>query len=287
MRRLFREGGYGPRLFAALALGFVSSLFAATVAGWTLAAAERLGAPAGATAAYRDWLATGGWLKLPMWGAAIATLVTLPRAVNLPQRLVSGWFLLELGVMPFLLHTQAPPPSAEPAPVTVRERLRAILRWSYHTPGTVARIVTLSRDRDPMVREQAVVALGLNVVVSDIEHASVTRPSRFAASPVRDSLRVRLFECLGEPVERVRAEAARALWNAPLTFGRAPAAAETLAAVLDRAAGSPQPGRVAWLALDAAAGAPAPELQAAAGRFARATPDPELARYARLAAANR
>jgi hypothetical protein len=123
----------------------------------------------------------------------------------------------------------------------------------------------------------------VNLIVQDIQGSAVTRPSRFAAHPLRDSLRTRLVECLEDPVESVRAEAARGLWKAPVAFGAVPAAAETLAAMLDRAADPSRPERLVWLALDAAAGAPNASLQAAAARFAASTDDEELRRYARLA----
>ncbi len=286
MRKVWSDGGYGPRLFSGLAIGFVAALFAATLAGWGLTLAERMGLTPGTSEAYRAWLAGGGWLKVPMWGAGIATLLALRHAVNWPQRILTGWFVFEFCVMPFMVHTQSAP-SGEATPQTGRAKTRAILKWSYRSPETVARIVALSRDPDPVVREQAVIALGQNVIVADIEHSAVTRPSRFSDHPVRDSLRVRLTESLTDPSETVRAEAARALWKAPLAFGVVPAAAETLAAVLDRAEDPARPERLAWLALDAAAGAPHPALQAAAERFATTTDDAGLARYARLAAEER
>src|SRR5258708_7387057 len=64
-------------------------------------------------------------------------------------------------------------------------------------------------------------------------------PARFATLPLRDSLRLGLCELLVDPAPSVRAEAARALWKAPRAFGPVPAAAESLAAVLDRARGGP------------------------------------------------
>src|SRR4029077_5495221 len=100
-------------------------------------------------------------------------------------------------------------------PRTAEARMRAVLRWSYRTPATVLRIVAMSRDPDAKVREQATLALGVNLIVTDIERATPDRPARYAPSPVRDSLRVRLAEALHDPVEVVRAEAARALWKAP------------------------------------------------------------------------
>ena len=162
--------------------------------------------------------------------------------------------------------------------------MRAVLRWSYRTPETVSRILPLSRDPDPRVREQAVLALGVNLIVTDIERSSPVRPARYLDEPVRAALGARLRECLRDSVEVVRAEAARALWKAPRTFGVEPAAAETLAAILDRANRPGALERLSWLALDAAAGAPQPALKAAAARFAAATPDSALRRVALQAA---
>ena len=179
MRKVWSDGGYGPRLFSGLAIGFVAALFAATLAGWGLTLGERVGLAPGTSEAYRAWLAGGGWLKVPMWGAGIATLLAIRHAVNWPQRLLTGWFVFEFCVMPFMVHTQ-PAPRGEALPQTGRAKTRAILKWSYRSPETVARIVALSRDQDPVVREQAVIALGQNVIVADIEHSAITRPSRFA-----------------------------------------------------------------------------------------------------------
>ena len=288
VRRVLTEGGFGPRLFSGIALGCAAGLFAATVVGWSLTLGARAGLPLGGAAeAFRAWLASGGWLKVPMWGGAIATVLALPRAVNLPQRLIGAWFLFEFGVMPFMVHTGEAPPTADAPLAPVKTRMRAALKWSYRSPETVAKVVELSRDRDPMVREQAVMALGLNVVVDDIERATVTRPSRYSDHPVRAQLRARLDEALQDPVESIRAEAARALWKAPVAFGPAPAAAETLAAIIERAADPSRPERLAWCALDAAAAHPDPALRAAAERFAAATDDAKLARAARLAASVR
>jgi hypothetical protein len=121
--------------------------------------------------------------------------------------------------------------------------------------------------------------------VTDLEKATPMRPARYEQSPVRDSLRVRLLVALkSDPSESVRAEAARALWKAPRTFGAVPAAAETLAAVLDRAPRIGRPTRATWLALDSAAGAPDSALKSAAARFAATTSDTAIARVASLAA---
>ena len=287
MRAVFGAGGFGPRLFGGIALGCAIGLFAAAVAGWMLVLSAHAGLPTTVAAdAFRDWLASGGWLKVPLWGAAVGTLVTLPRAVNVPQHLLGGWFLFEFGVMPFLVHT-APLPAGTPPLAPQSARIRAVLKWSYRSPESVANIIELSRDPDPIVREQAVMALGLNTVVADIERATVTRPSRYTDHPVRARLRARLDEALRDPVESIRAEAARALWKAPHAFGPAPAAAETLAAVLVRANDPARPPRLAWLALDATAAHPDPALRAAADEFAGVTADAALARAARLAASVR
>ena len=81
---------------------------------------------------------------------------------------------------------------------------------------------------DPIVRQQAALALGVNLIVTGIERATPEHPSPYVGLPLRDSLRVRLLAALVDPVEDVRAEAARALWKAPRTFGTQPAAAETV-----------------------------------------------------------
>ena len=173
-------------------------------------------------------------------------------------------------------------------------KARAIRRWSYASPDGVRHILALRGDPDALVREQVALALGVNLIVSDLEHAGPTPgcptcpPARFAALPLRDSLRLGLGELLLDPAPAVRAEAARALWKSPRAFGPVPAAAESLAAVLDRARGGPTaevPERLVWLALDAATGVPYPALKRAAAGFAAATADTALSAAARRAAA--
>jgi len=176
-----------------------------------------------------------------------------------------------------------PPRPPASAPGSPSAKARAIRKWSFESPEAVARILPLSRDPDPRVRELAVLALGVNLVVADLGRATPEAPSAYATSPLRDSLRARLLETLRDSVEGVRAEAARALWKAPAAFGAHPEAADTLAAVLDRALRPEAPERLAWLALDAAAGAPYPALKHAAARFGAQTPDTALARAARRA----
>jgi hypothetical protein len=117
-------------------------------------------------------------------------------------------------------------------------------------------------------------------VTSAIEHHSDTHADQLLTSPIRDSLRTRLFAALDDPVADVRVEAARALWNAPRTFGARRAAAETLAAALDRQASLARAGRTAWLALDAAAGPPDSSLRAAVMRFSRSARDADVRRVA-------
>jgi hypothetical protein len=161
----------------------------------------------------------------------------------------------------------------------------AIRRWSYASVDGVRRVLAMADDPDPLIREQVARTLGVNLVVTDIERATPRRTARDAALGLRDSLRAGLVALLHDRAEPVRVEAARALWKAPRTFGPAPAAAETLAALLDRARRAEVPERLVWVALDAAAGVPDPRLEAAAARFARVTDDTALARAARRAAA--
>jgi hypothetical protein len=251
-------------------------------AGWLLRlAGAALGAPAPAEA-FRDYLAAGAWLWFPLWGAALGAAFAGLLAGG-ATRLFRFALALGLALAPLVLRP-AIERAAEEQPRSPRAKARAILRWSYRSPEHVRRIVGLSHDPDPHVREQAVLALGVNLVVTDIEHATGGRPARYLDSPVRGELLARLHECLLDSVEAIRAEAARALWKAPVAFGPQPAAAETLAAILDRAAAPEAVERLAWLALDAAAGTPDSALKAAAGRFAATTADSELSVVAGRAA---
>jgi len=229
-------------------------------------------------------LSPTGWIGLPTLGAGLGALASLSRS--------GGAGALRIGALAVALCAVGSalvvrPPAALPgrgAPQTPRAKVREIRRAAFRSPATVATILPYTRDADPTVREQAVLALGVNMVVSSLERATNDQPSPYAALPVRDSLRTRLLDAMTDPSEGVRAEAARALWKAPAAFGRHHEAADTLAAVLDRALRPGAVERLSWLALDAAAGAPEPGLKAAAARFAAATPDTDLARAARLAA---
>jgi hypothetical protein len=269
---------------APILAGALLAALVMVVAGWLLQAVGVLLGRPDAAAGYRDFLVAGAWAWFPLWGAALGALRTARLATTARSRLL--WLVVSLGLalLPLAWRPAITLDRDERAPATAQAKTRAVLRWSYKTPENVLRIVAISRDPDPRVREQAVLALGRNRIVTDIEHSTELRPATLLDSPVRDSLRTRLIEVLRDPVEVVRAEAARALWNAPRTFGPQPAAAETLAAVLDRAAAGPGPERLAWLALDAAAGVPDSALKRAAAAFAAATPDTALRRRALEAA---
>jgi hypothetical protein len=229
----------------------------------------------------------GGWIAAASLGAAIGMIASLRGLATRRGRTeaVLGAIALATLAVVVIARVQPPPPRAETGPDSARGKARAFLKWSYRSPAEVARLLPYAADPDPIVREQAVLAMGLNTLVTDAEKSTPMRPPRFRDHPTLDSLRTRLGHAMREdPVAPVRAEAARALWNAPRAFGPQPAAAETLAAFLDRAARSGATDRTAWLALDAAAGAPDPGLKAAAARFASATADSQLARAARQAA---
>lgn len=276
-------GGSLRRAAAAMLAGALLAAVVMVAAGWLLIAAGRLAGRPDAAAGYRAFLASGAWVWFPLWGAALGALRAATRAGG-------GWrfgllgVALGLALIPLLWRPALRDPDAAPPPT--RDGLaRAVLRWSYRSPADVLRIVAVSRDPDPRVREAAVLALGRNRIVTDIENSTPLRPATLLDSPVRDSLAARLTETLADPVEVIRAEAARALWNAPRTFGPQPAAAETLAAVLDRAGRAPGVERLVWLALDAAAGVPDARLKRAAARFAAATSDSALRRRALEAAA--
>jgi hypothetical protein len=270
---------------------FRSRLIGATIAGALLAGlATLLGGLvarlAGGTggAALAGFIASGGGPAILLWGAALGALVSLRWARAWPET----WSALLAASLALFLGWAAAGGDDEPlrsAPQGARAKVREIRRSAYRSPATVAALLPYARDPDPRVREHAALALGVNLVVDDIERATARRPSRYAGHPLRRRIRTALLAALADSVEAVRAEAARALWKAPRCFSEQPAAAETLAAVLDRAARPGAPERLAWLALDAGAGAPHPGLKRAAARFAAAASDSDLARAARRAAA--
>jgi len=236
-----------------------------------------------AAAAYRDWLVAGGWAWVPLWGAAIGLGFGAwsVRGVGRGARLLLA---AGLAALPLVWRPAVGVPVERAMPKTPAAKTLALRRWAFQDPTSVARLVPLSRDPDPTLREQAMLSLGVNLVVADLQGTTARQPSAYLRAPVRDSLRVRLEEGLRDPVEAVRAEAARALWKAPRAFGAQPAAAETLVAVLDREPRPQSPERLAWLALDATSGVPDPALREAAARFAARAPNPALASLARRAA---
>jgi hypothetical protein len=233
--------------------------------------------------AYRAWLSNGGWVWPALYGAAGAAWLGARRMDPGRGRLLARVLAVLLALAPLAWRPFVPEGVEAPLPATAEGKVRWIRRASYRSPAEVAKLLPLSRDPDPAVRARATLALGVNLIVTDVEHDRPGFPSRHAAHPLRDSLRNRLLEALRDPEELVRAEAARALWKAPRTFGVQPAAAGTLAAILERRVARPEAGREAWLALDAAAGAPDSSLRAAARRFADHSPDTALARTARAA----
>lgn len=283
-----REAGPGlaGRLSGAMLAG---ALLVPLLAVALAAALTRSPAPAGSllhTLVFRA-LGPSGWIGLPLLGAGLGALTSLAWARTVASALAVLVLGIGLGLLGAALVIRTP--SALPATGGgvargLRGKTQAIRRAAYRSPVAITAILPYAADDDPVVREQTMLALGVNLVVSGFEHASAQRPLPPAFLPVRDSLRVRLLAGLADPVEAVRAEAARALWKAPRAFGPVPKAADTLAAILDRANRPEAVERLAWLALDAAAGAPDAGLKAAAARFATATRDSELARAARLAA---
>jgi hypothetical protein len=248
-----------------------------------LAFAAEKGA-AGVGMAVRGFLVSGGWWIALLGGAGLGALGAVRWARTGRERLTSAVVALSMLVLAGVVRIEALGSIEGRPPATPRAKARSILRWSYQSPRTVAWILPYARDPDPTVREQAVLALGVNLIVSDVERATPRWPSRYAHHVLRERLRDALLVALADSVETIRAQAARALWKAPHTFGSQPAAAETLSAMLDRVQRPGAVERLAWLALDAAAGVPHPALQAAAARFAVATSDSGLAVAARRAA---
>jgi hypothetical protein len=279
-----RPERFRSRLAGALLAGALAAAAAAVAAGYLL----RFAGARIAAEAVRRFLTAGGWLWMPLWGAAAGALAALPWCRGWRTRSAVALLALLLALSPLVLRARVPEllESGSP-PRTALGKANALRRWAYRSPEAVARILPYAADPNPVVREQAALALGINLIVSDVEHADRNRPAHFAQHPLRDSLRARLRGALADPVEAVRAEAARALLKAPITFGPEPEAADTLAAMLDRADRPEALERLAWLALDAAAVSEAPALRQAAARFAARTPDTTLRRIARAALARR
>ncbi|HTK31411.1 MAG TPA: hypothetical protein VL332_05560 [Candidatus Saccharimonadaceae bacterium] len=264
---------FPARLGGAALTGALLAALLMVAAGWAMHFAH-LDHAASAFAAY---LARGGWVWIPLWGAA-ADVAAAWRDAKRPAHRVA---VVALAAVLALLPLAWRPVVVDFAervehPSTPRDKATAILRWAYRDPSSVARILPYASDADPIVREQAVLALGRNWVTSAIENRSDAHADQLLASPIRDSLRMRLLAALTDPVLDVRVEAARALWLAPRTFGAWPAAAETLAVALDHQTSLAPAGRAAWLALDASAGPADSSLRAAVVRFAQAARDTDV-----------
>ncbi len=276
----------GRRTLGALVAGALLAAVLEIVAGYALDQLARSGGSVSYALGYRAFLTAGGWLWIPLWGAALGGLRAAAWASTTRHCLAVVALSTILALLPLALRPRViENPGSTPR--TASAKTQAILKWSYRSPETVGRILDLSRDPDARIRQHAVLALGVNLIVTDIERADDQRPARYASHPLRGRLRDRLLEALrADPDPAVRAEAARALWKSPITFGTQTAAAETLALVLDRAHDPASEPRLAWLALDAAAGAPNRDLKRAAARFAAATADSDLASAARMAAAS-
>ena len=161
-------------------------------------------------------LSPTGWIGLPVLGAGLGALAALGWSGG-------GWraartlaLAVGLAVLGAFLVTRPPAelPGRGGAPRTARAKSRAILRAAFRSPATLESVLQYTRDPDPVVREQAVLALGVNLVVAGIEGAPEDRPSPYARHRLRDSLEVRLSAALTDPNEAVRAEAARAVESA-------------------------------------------------------------------------
>ena len=184
---------------------------------------------------YRQFLANGGWWLLALWGAAAGALLIGSRLASPIARTGALLGAAALVALPLVLKAQYPSDTMPRMPATAPAKRDAILRWSYRSLPGLEQTLELSRDPDPTVREQAVIALGRNLVVSDLEREDSEHPPRFATLPLRHELRERLFEVMrGDTLEMIRIEAANALWTAPRAFGSQPEAAETLRAVVAR-----------------------------------------------------
>ena len=221
MEERHREAGLiaslARRLAAPTLAGALLASLAMVAGGWLLRFAGGVAHAPDAALAYRAFLAAGAWAWFPLWGAAIGALTAAIASDQFATRLACLGVALALALLPFVVRLEVGDSDPDRArPQTAQAKMRAVLRWSYRTPATVLRIVDMSRDADPKVREQATLALGINLIVTDIERATPDRPARYAASPVRDSLRERLTEALVDSVEVVRAVKEAVLLKVPV-----------------------------------------------------------------------
>jgi hypothetical protein len=273
--------GFGRRLAGTLLAAALFGIAAVATVGFLLGPIAQWTRSPGVSAAFRDYLAAGGWLWIPMWSAAAGALTRFREAPDVRARLLVSAVALGLVLLPAVFRPVVAPEPGARDPVGRAARTRAIRKWAYGNPASVERLLAMRHEPDPVLREQVVLALGVNLVVSDVEHTSVSRPARDADPTLRARLGAALREAMGDSVESIRAEAARGLWRSPVAFGPAPVAAETLAAVLDRATRPAALERLAWLALDASAAQRDTTLRSAVARYAGRTPSPALARAAR------
>ena len=231
--RLSRGGG------SLLAIGVLTGALIATMAAVTLGfglawIGGAIGHPEWA-GSYRRFLADGGWWLLCLWGAAAGALWIGSRLASPFARAGALIAAAVMIALPLVLKAQFSDDSAPRIPSSPEGKRSAILRWSYRSLPGLKLTLELSRDPDSTVREQAVIALGRNLVVSDLEREDSEHPPRFATLPLRGEMRDRLVDVLrGDPLEILRVEAAHALWVAPRAYGNRPEAAETLRAVIAR-----------------------------------------------------
>ncbi|HYM81295.1 MAG TPA: hypothetical protein VEY91_07770, partial [Candidatus Limnocylindria bacterium] len=95
----------------------------------------------------------GGWLALPLAGAALALFLARRWANTAHERRVAAMLALfgVLGAGGVLFGAGPSPEGSAAAPKTQRGKARAILKWSYRSPATVARILPYAGDPDPTV----------------------------------------------------------------------------------------------------------------------------------------
>lgn len=273
--------GFGRRLAGTLLAAALFGAGAVATVGFLLGPIAQWTRSPGISGTFRDYLAAGGWLWIPMWSAAAGALTRLREAPDRRARLLVAVVALGLGLLPAVFRPVVGPEPGARDPVGRAARTRAIRKWAYGNPASVERLLTMRHEADPVLREQVVLALGVNLIVSDVERTSVSRPARDADPTLRARLGAALREALGDSVESIRAEAARGLWRSPVAFGPAPTAAETLAAVLERASRPDGNERLAWLALDASATRRDTTLRGVVARVAAANPGTALERAAR------
>jgi len=233
-RQLIARGWASVLAVSALTGALVATLAALTL-GFGLAWLGGIVHRPALVEGYRAFLANGGWWLLSLWGAAAGTLLTAPRLASPLPRAGALFGAAALIALPLVIKAQFADDSTPRIPASAAGKRSAILRWSYRSLPGLRLTLDLALDPDSMVREQAVIALGRNLVVSDLERADEEHAPRFADLPLRHELRDRLIEVLrGDSLEVLRVEAAHALWLAPRAFGPQPEAAETLSAVLAR-----------------------------------------------------